>query len=229
MRQDQAKLPSFIETRNALTLRRKLMFALMGGLLMKAIVPLNAAAAEKNQKADKVTEEMMFDFLRALYKIQEHNDLADIGFIERALGVEIVPSLNEVTIDGENHKHYNIKRKGLLSRLIKNSVNNEFDVIMPAPGGTVGPSLSLDIAEDSRITMEMMVKVFGPLPTPVPALSIFTTGVVYQSVAYVWPHQHDMVSAFNFMGDPWAGFLADVRLFRDIRLSHSTNNRGHTL
>lgn len=97
-------------------MRRKLIIGPLGGLLMQTVVPLDAIGAADKPEDREITEEMIIEFLKNLQVVIKHDELADLAFIERTLGMKAVLVDNFVWPNGDKETRYYLK--ALKTRLL---------------------------------------------------------------------------------------------------------------
>lgn len=198
-------------------MRRKLIFALLGGLLMQTIVPLDAIGAADKSSDDDLTEEMILEFLNNLFKVIKHDDLSDLGFIEQTLGVKAVLIQELERPNMERVKFY--RMKVLQSKWIQKIQGgpHTYDVTQQINGKKMEVSLRFVFSPGVHqlgIAVEDMEKVFGKPQffQFVEALSSPLQIFMHKHFAYRWRDQNDTVAAFTFNE---SGFLIDVEVFQN--------------
>lgn len=212
------------ELTKGMNMRRKLMFALFGGLLMQTIVPLGAASAEdKPSSGDEITEEMILEFLQNLFKVIKHDDLTDLGFIEQTLGVKAELEKNFVWPNGTKESRYYLKEPK--SRLLRQHKigEHEYSVTQPLHREPSGEKESQQAKVKLRlvfspniqqrgIAVDDMESVFGKhkFYKEHEAHVSPTKGFMHQEYAYRWQGRNDIRASFLFSGN--SHFLMDVTL-----------------
>jgi hypothetical protein len=219
MKRHDESPPLFAEKTESLNVRRKLMFAMAGSLLMQAIAPMNAVGAEKNTEGQKITEEMILDFLRKLHKIIEHDDLADLEFIEKTLNVQAVFAESKDWSDGRKDKSYVLIPKEPISGSVLKHMNGRitYHIMRPNPPEKVAGRLDVIFSEEPRqpdITIDMVGKIFGQ--TQIPMLSISAVGYERLTYSYSWSNHNQFSAAFTYGGEHGKQkFLERVTLFQN--------------
>lgn len=214
------------ELMKGLIMRRKLMFALLGGLLMQNIVPLDAVGAADKPSDDEITEEMILEFLQNLFKVVKHDDLTDLGFIEQTLGLKAELEKSFEWPTGKKETSYYLKEPK--SRLLgQNSiVHHAYRMTQPKQKEPANENGSEKIKVELRlvfsprthkrgIAVEEMESVFGKHQFYKEHIAHVspTKAFLHKEYAYRWQGRNDMWAMFLFDGE--SGFLMDVKLYQN--------------
>lgn len=205
------------ELTKGMNMRRKLMFALFGGLLMQTIVPLGAASAEdKPSSGDEITEEMILEFLQNLFKVIKHDDLTDIGFIEKTLGVKAVWVRDRGVVAGRKVTDYTLTEPKSKVFLDTSNLSSYYTVSQPLSGGKmvidIRIRISINEPRQPDVTVNNMESIFGK-PQFSQFVIIDSGAYLPLAYAYRWQNKNDLVAQFMFRSD--TGALESVDVFQN--------------
>jgi len=152
-------------------MRRKLVNALMGGALLHTFSPVEALAMGIIPGTHDAIDTMYLEFLRKLLAVATHDDLADMPFIEKTLGVRFVfkrtfaPDTDKERKTISKTDSYWIE--GLPVAITDTPFKNQtYSVTTPLPGNKAQVSFSLWLGKQESsgrgINPSLVQEVFGP-------------------------------------------------------------------
>lgn len=183
-------------------MRRKLVNALMGGALLHTLSPVEALAMGMIPGTHDAIDTMYLEFLRKLLAVATHDDLADMPFIEKTLGVRFVfkrtfaPDTDKERKTISKTDSYWIE--GLPVAITDTPVKNQtYSVTTPLPGNKAEVRFSFwagTMKDNGRgINPPLVEEVFGPSQDR----NHIINASLYQYI-YQWNKTNQIKAGFTF-------------------------------
>jgi len=183
-------------------MRRKLVNALVGGALLHTLSPMEALAMGIIPGTHDAIDTMYLEFLRKLLAVATHDDLADMPFIEKTLGVRFVFNSTEKPY-GESYRKTTVKIdhywiEGLPAAITDTPFKNQtYSVTTPLPGNKAKVRFSFwagTMKDNGRgINPPLVEEVFGPSQDR----NHIINASLYQYI-YQWNKTNRVMAGFTF-------------------------------